>query len=94
MKIKTQFIITVALFLIILLVLAVSVAVTTKKLLFYNQQEDITGNIERSARELSYISTVTFFMAKASSAPAGNPYRPLWPLNFPGCDRTPLSNRP
>ena len=56
MKIKTQFNITVAFFIMILLAVAVSVAITNKQLVFYNQQEDIAGNVERSARELSYIS--------------------------------------
>ncbi len=56
MKIKTQFSVAVTFFIMILLVVVASVAVTDKQLVFYNQQEDIAGNVERFARELSYIS--------------------------------------
>lgn len=56
MKIRTQFIFSLAVFGAILITLAVSLAITSIYIQRYNRQEEITGNIERSARELSYIA--------------------------------------
>jgi PAS domain S-box-containing protein len=56
MKIRTQFIITMLLFGIILAVLAVSAIITHQKLEKANEQEKIASSIAQGASELSYLS--------------------------------------
>ncbi len=56
MRIRTQFIITMLLFGIILVVLAASAIITQQKLEKTSQQEDLAANIAQGASELSYLS--------------------------------------
>ena len=56
MRIRTQFIITMLLFGIVLVVLAASAIITHQKLEKASQQENLAANIARGANELSYLS--------------------------------------
>ncbi len=56
MKIKTQFINSMVIFGIILLIIAISVIVTNQQVERLNTQEEIAKNIERDASELGYLS--------------------------------------
>jgi signal transduction histidine kinase len=56
MKIRTQFILTMSLFGLLLIVMAASLIVTNRQVDRLNQQEEIAHNIERGASELSYLS--------------------------------------
>ncbi len=56
MKIKTQFIITMLLFGIILIVLAVSAIITSQQVGRVSEQENIASSIAQAASELSYLS--------------------------------------
>ncbi len=56
MRIRTQFIITMLLFGIIMVVLAASAIITHQKLEKINQQENLAANIAQGASELSYLS--------------------------------------
>ena len=56
MKIRTQFIVSVVVFGAILITLAVSLAITNGRIARYNEQEENANNIERSSRELSYLT--------------------------------------
>jgi len=56
MRIRTQFIITMALFGITLLIMATSLIVTNRQVDRLNEQDEIAHNIERAASELSYLS--------------------------------------
>ncbi len=56
MRIRTQFIITMALFALVLLGIAVSLIMTNRQVGWLRQQERIALNIERGVGELSYLS--------------------------------------
>ena len=56
MKIKTQFINSMVIFGIILLIIGTSVIVTNQQVERLNMQEEIARNIERGASELGYLS--------------------------------------
>ncbi|MCX9012389.1 MAG: ATP-binding protein [Candidatus Methanoperedens sp.] len=56
MKIKTQFINSMVIFGIILLIIATSLIVTNQQVERLNKQEEIAKNIERDASELSYLT--------------------------------------
>jgi PAS domain S-box-containing protein len=56
MRIRSQFILTMGIFGIVLLIIALSVALTNEQLGRLKNQEDIAINIERQASELSYFS--------------------------------------
>jgi PAS domain S-box-containing protein len=56
MKIRTQFIITMFLFALILIVIAASAIITHQKLEKVSQQENLASNIAQGASELSYLS--------------------------------------
>src|SRR5512139_1684702 len=56
MKIRTQFIITMLLFAIILVIIAASAIITNQLIERTVQQERLTSNIARGASELSYLS--------------------------------------
>ena len=56
MKIRTQFIITMFLFGVILVVMAASAIITHQKLEKASQQENLASNIAQGASELSYLS--------------------------------------
>ena len=61
MKIKTQFIICIVVFSLILLVIAASVATTEQQVSQLNAQEEISNNIERGASSLNSIS-IDYFL--------------------------------
>ncbi len=56
MKIRTWFIITLFLFGLLLILIAGSLVVTNQQVDRLNEQKDLAQNIERAARELSYLS--------------------------------------
>src|SRR5512133_1590105 len=56
MKIRTQFLITMALFGLLLLTIAVILFVTSQQVEQLNQQEKMASDLERTARELSYLT--------------------------------------
>jgi PAS domain S-box-containing protein len=56
MKIKTQFVITMSLFGLAAGIIVISLMTTNQKVSQLNQQQQIAQNIERSARELDYLS--------------------------------------
>ena len=56
MRIRTQFIITMCLFVIILVVMAVSAIITNQKMENVSEQEEIANSIARGASELSYLA--------------------------------------
>ena len=61
MKIKTQFIICILVFSLILLVIAASVATTEQQVSQLNTQEEISNNIERGASSLNSVS-IDYFL--------------------------------
>jgi PAS domain S-box-containing protein len=61
MKIKTQFILCILVFSLILLVIAVSVAITEQQVSQLNIQEEISNNIERGASSLNSVS-IDYFL--------------------------------
>jgi hypothetical protein len=56
MKIRTQFIVTMVLFGFVLFIMAASLIVANRQVDWLNQQSEISQNVERNARELSYLS--------------------------------------
>jgi PAS domain S-box-containing protein len=56
MKIKTQFIISIVFFTVMLIALSVGLLALNVRLARHNRQEDIISDIERSARDLGYIA--------------------------------------
>jgi len=56
MRIRTQFIVTMIIFGIVLLIVAASVALTSRQLMRLDEQEEIAISIEREASELGYLS--------------------------------------
>ena len=60
MRIRNQFIISMAIFSIVLLIVAASVIVTNQQIAQLDQQQDISGNIEREADELNTLSSQYF----------------------------------
>jgi PAS domain S-box-containing protein len=61
MKIKTQFIICIAVFSVILLIIAASVANTEQQVAQLNSQEQVSSNIERGASSLNSVS-IDYFL--------------------------------
>ena len=60
MKIRTQFIISTAIFGLVILLVAASVIVTNQQLAQINRQQQISGNIERGGDELNILSSQYF----------------------------------
>ncbi len=56
MKIKTQFLITMSLFGLVLVIIAISLMITNQRVDQLTQQQQIADNVERGARELGYLS--------------------------------------
>jgi len=56
MKIRTQFLLTMFLFGLVLIIMAASVVITDQQVDRLNQQSEIAHNIEQDARDLSYLS--------------------------------------
>lgn len=67
MKIKTQFLICIIIFSLILLIIAASVATTEQQVAQLNSQEEISSNIERGASSLNSVSIDYFLYQKDSS---------------------------
>lgn len=67
MKIKTQFLICIIIFSLILLIIAASVATTEQQVAQLNAQEEISSNIERGASSLNSVSIDYFLYQKDSS---------------------------
>ncbi len=60
MKIRTQFIISMTVFSVVLLIVAASIIVTNEQIRQLDQQQDISWNIERGADELNTLSSQYF----------------------------------
>ncbi|RPI20831.1 MAG: hypothetical protein EHM70_25985, partial [Chloroflexota bacterium] len=56
MKIRTQFLITMVLFGLVLIIMAASVVITYQQVDRMNRQSEIAHDIEQGARDLSYLS--------------------------------------
>ena len=60
MRIRNQFIISTAIFSIVLVIVAASVIVTNQEIAWLNQQQNVSGNIERGADDLNALSSQYF----------------------------------
>lgn len=67
MKIKTQFLICIIIFSLILLIIAASVAITEQQVAQLSSQEEISSNIERGASSLNSVSIDYFLYQQDSS---------------------------
>jgi len=93
MKIRTQFIITMLLFGMILVVIAVSAIIANQRREKARKQEMIAADIAQGASELSYLANDYLIYRESHNSPDGNPGLRLFPAKLPGYEQKSRSSR-